>query len=397
MDTGTNFTYIDAATQIDNLGDDIIVRQLLRLLATRSNLTIDVRQVPDWAAEVMGIGDLESTTALATTVTAHRSGSFTLPMMRRGLKARLGLTTDRTFLILKPGHIGGRYGVRQTIGRLGLLGLTGVCRVLGIGVVRLGFSVDDLKEPLLSIERLQSRLQTQYAPRDGVSMAYAESVGVRATGRSTDLAFTLGVATDPAPRDGVILSFAASTDGHLQDSYADLLAGFLRQLVDEMQCSGTDVRYCAQVVRDARFGDRVLARTSSVPRIAFERTAAGAGAVFDTYQAADVVLTNRLHSFLFALSQGAPAIVVTDPAMHGKIVGIVEQMGLPELLVDINGLDPATLLLHMDRVRADRHRILARVAEYFGEQSDRLHDLVDGWLGEPVGSGEPVAADARAA
>ena len=319
-------------------------------------------------------------------------------MLRRGLEARLGLTTDRTFLILKPGHIGGRYGVRQTIGRLGLLGLTAVCRVLGILVVRLGFSVDDLKEPLLTVERIQSRLQTHYAPRDGVSMAYAGSVGVRATGRSTDLAFTLGVESAPGiPRSGVVLSFAASTDGHLQETYADQLAAFLRELVDEITASGTDVRYCAQVVRDAQFGNRVLAHDSRVPRIAFERSASSAATVFDTYRTADVVLTNRLHSFLFALSQGAPAIVVTDPAMHGKIVGIVAEMGLPELLVDINGLDTATLLQHIDRVRGDRQRILARVTEYFGEQADRLHHLVDGWLGEPVGPKESVAADARAA
>ncbi len=41
------------------------------------------------------------------------------------------------------------------------------------------------------------------------------------------------------------------------------------------------------------------------------------------------MLTNRLHSFLFALSQGALAVVVTDPATHGKIVGIVTRWVCP--------------------------------------------------------------------
>ena len=78
------YTYIDAATQIENLGDDIILRQLLRLLEQRSTVSVDVRKVPDWAAEVIEI-DPE---------TAHTSGSFTTKMLVQGLRRRLG-RTDR--------------------------------------------------------------------------------------------------------------------------------------------------------------------------------------------------------------------------------------------------------------------------------------------------------------
>jgi len=381
------YTYIDAATQIENLGDDIILRQLLRLLEQRSTVSVDVRKVPDWAAEVIEI-DPE---------TAHTSGSFTTKMLVQGLRRRLGRTSEQGYLVLKPGHIGGRYDLKQSLGRIGLVALTGVCRLLGIGIVRLGFSVDDLKSPLLQIERAQARLQTVYAPRDRVSEHYASTVGVRTTGRSTDLAYTLGVRDGASDRSGVVLSFAASTDGHLQQDYADRLAAFLTEYVAYLSRSGTSVSYCAQVVRDAQFGDRVLADYPEVPRVAFARSKQTAEAVLATYSRADVVLTNRLHSFLFALSQGAVAIVVTDPARHGKIVGIIEEMGLPELLVCIDGLLPQDLAHHIELVNRDRARIVSTVRAYFEAQTRRLESLLDDLLTSPAVTDSLMADDARAA
>lgn len=387
MARAAKYTYIDAATQIENLGDDIILRQLLRLLEQRSTVTVDVRNVPAWAAEVIEIDpDI-----------AHTSGSFTRKMLAAGLRRRLGRTSEQGYLVLKPGHIGGRYDVKQSLGRIGLVALTGLCRLLGVGIVRLCFSVDDLKSPLLQIERVQARLQTVYAPRDRVSERYARAVGVRTTGRSTDLAYTLGVRGGTTDRSGVVLSFAASTDGHPQEDYADRLAAFLKDYLAFLAPTGTAVRYCAQVVRDAQFGDRVLAGHPQVPRVAFERTKQTADAVFQTYSGAETVLTNRLHSFLFALSQGAVAIVVTDPARHGKIVGIIQEMGLPELLVSLDGLTPQVLADHVDAVNRDRARIIGTVRAFFDAQTRRLESLLDDLLAAPAVTDSMVATDARAA
>jgi polysaccharide pyruvyl transferase WcaK-like protein len=388
MTQGRIYTYIDAATQIENLGDDIILRQLLRMLESRSTLSVDTRNVPDWAAEVIEIDP----------ATVHLGGSFTREILWRGLKSRLGRTGDRAYLFLKPGHIGGRYPVKQTLGRLGLVGLTTLCKALGVGVVRIGFSVDDLKQPLLQVERLQARVQSVYAPRDDVSDRYAESVKVRTTGRSTDLAYTLRVRDNPAiPRNRVVLSFAASTDGHLQEAYADKLSALLKAFVVELEQSGRPVTYCAQVVKDRLFGDRVLGDDHAVERVSFQQSKSSADAIFDAYQAADIVLTNRLHSFLFSLASGALAVVVTDPATHGKIVGIVNEMGLPELLVDIEGFSPQGLLEHTDRLSRDRDRILQAVAHYFDQQTDRLDALMDGWLQAPMRQGQLTALGSRAA
>ncbi len=373
--------FIDAATQIENLGDDVILRQLLRLLEARSTVHVDVRKVPDWAVETIKVDPR----------TADRRRGFTLRALAIGLRGRLRLTSDTATIVLKPGHIGGRYEFSRTIARLGLLGLTALCKVLGVPVIRLGFSVDDLKSPLLEIERAQSWMQAIYAPRDVVSESYAQSAGLRTTGRSTDLAYTLGVVDDRSiARSGVTLSFAGSTDGHPQPSYASRLAPLLSSYVELLHESDTPVRWCAQVVRDSSYGDRVVGGDRRVGRVAFERSGASADRVFATYRASDLVLTNRLHSFLFALSQGALAVVVTDPDKHGKICGIVEEMGLPELLIPLGGLTAAGLQQRVQQLRQDRERILSVVKAYFDDQALRLDRLMDGWLGsEPQSDSYP--------
>jgi polysaccharide pyruvyl transferase WcaK-like protein len=363
--------FVDAATQIDNLGDDVILRQLLRRLAERAEVSVDVSRVPQWAREVIAVDPR----------TADARPGFSLRLLAAGLRHRVRPEAEpRVFLFLKPGHIGGRYGTRYSVGRAGLLALTLLCRAVGITVVRLGFSVNDCQGALLHLERLQSRAQHLYAPRDDVSVAYADQVGIRTNGRSADLAYTLGVVDNATvERRGVVLSFAGSTDGHPQPGYADRLAAFLGDYLATSPAGAHT--WCAQVVRDQIFGDRVLAGHPEVTRVAFERSAASAEEVFGRYGSAELVLTNRLHAFLFALSQGALAVVVTDPAAHGKIVGIVEEMGLPELLIPLDGLTPAGLSAHLAELTRRREQILATAATYFDRQAARLDGLLDAHVG----------------
>lgn len=379
----TPLIFIDAATQIENLGDDIILRQLLRFLERRGTVRVDVSRVPEWARQVIGVH----------ADTADDRPGFPRRLLAAGLARRLGRSKRPVYLFLKPGHIGGRYGFRYSLGRVGLLGLTLLGRLCGITTVRLGFSVNDCQGALLHLERLQSRAQQVYAPRDDVSVAYARRVGIRTTGRSADLAYTLGVGGLPADqRRGVVLSFAGSTDGHVQPAYAQQLSAFLQDYVAATLAreDHPELTWCAQVVRDAAFGDTVLAGNAEVARVSFDRDAVSAERIFRTYSSADLVLTNRLHSFLFSLSEGALAVVVTDPATHGKIVGIVTEMGLPELLVPLDGLTPAALEAHLAGLQARREEILDRVRAYFDTQTARIEAVLDEHVGD-----RPVAGATR--
>lgn len=371
-----NRVFIDAAAQLDNFGDDIIVRQLLRLMERRAELSVDVRKMPRWAIEVVDVDPGQ----------AQAKRGFAFRLLGRGLRSRFGRHSERVFLVLKPGHINGSYTLARVLARVGLLGLTALCRLVGVHVVRVGFSVDDLRPPMLQIERLQARLQTVYAPRDRISENYAASVGIKTTDRSTDLAYTLGVqGLSGEGRNGVVLCFAATTDGHPQPAYADTVYTLINEFIGQELAVGTPVTWCAQVTRDMAFRDRVLSDHPQVPTITFDRSLADGDRIFELYQGSEVVLTNRLHSFLLSLSQGSLAVVVSNPATHGKIVGLIQEMGLTDdLLLPIDGLTPDALRAHIDRLVVDRERVISAVADYFAQQTELMESLMDDWLGSPT-------------
>ena len=126
--------YVDCRTQFDNLGDDLILAELLNLARVRGTVVADDRATPAWVAQILGIRPEESTAA--------RGGGFTRRLLAQAVSDRRSRGDDQVVLLLKPGHIGGAYTGRVLLRRVGLLALSSGCRLVGVRVVRLGFSVD---------------------------------------------------------------------------------------------------------------------------------------------------------------------------------------------------------------------------------------------------------------
>ena len=64
--------------------------------------------------------------------------------------------------------------------------------------------------------------------------------------------------------------------------------------------------------------------------------------------------------------------------------GIIEEMGLPELLVPLDGLTPAALAAHTQSLELRRDEILQTVRTYFDAQAERVDNLLDVFVGAPV-------------
>jgi hypothetical protein len=56
-------------------------------------------------------------------------------------------------------------------------------------------------------------------------------------------------------------------------------------------------------------------------------------------------------------------------------------MGLPELLVPLDGLTPDALQASVAELESRREEILAKVRVYFDAQTARLDALLDEWVG----------------
>nr|WP_246314320.1 polysaccharide pyruvyl transferase family protein [Kineococcus aurantiacus] len=205
-----------------------------------------------------------------------------------------------------------------------------------------------------------------YAPRDSRSVEYARSRGLRVTGTSADLAWTVpATGLRPGPGNGdVVLSLRSSTSGYeRQDDYQRRLRALVTELQPLLREAGRRPVWVSQVVSDERFAAEVA--DGPAPRTVFDRTPAGARAVLAAYAAADVVLTNRLHTFLLALAQGTCAFVLTDPRTHAKLDGLLTDAGLADLLLDVRTVTARDVLQRVQELPERLGEIGDAVAKAF--------------------------------
>lgn len=78
------------------------------------------------------------------------------------------------------------------------------------------------------------------------------------------------------------------------------------------------------------------------------------------YGAADVVVTQHLHSFIFAAMMGTPALALSVDG-H-KIEGLVQGLGLPDwMVVDPAGVAPSAVIERVNRLRGTRAEVGAEL------------------------------------
>ncbi|MFD0481191.1 polysaccharide pyruvyl transferase family protein [Kineococcus sp. GCM10028916] len=349
-------SYVDAHTQFDNLGDDVILERLLALLAERGEVVVDTRGIGPELLELTGAGN------------HRRAGALPLRILADAARDRLRAegSRSRRVLVLKPGHIGGTPSARAIAERVVLLGVTLGCRALGARVVRTAFSVADLHPTMLLLERWQTRAMHVYAPRDSRSVRYARGKGLRVHATSADLAWTVPV-TPVRPRTSpgtVVFSLRCSTSGYeKQDDYERRLTALVGRLQPSLRSGGRTPVWVSQVVSDDAFAGQLADGPGE--RVVFDRTPAGSRRVLDAYAGAEVVLTNRLHTFLLALAQGTPALVLTDPSTHAKLDGLLSDAGLGDLLLDVRSVSADDVLARIDGLTAELPDVATAVAKAF--------------------------------
>lgn len=80
------------------------------------------------------------------------------------------------------------------------------------------------------------------------------------------------------------------------------------------------------------------------------------GQAVSLYRAADLIITNRLHVYLFGLCVGTSAIVTTDESSHKKLVNIIRDMDLSETLFNQYGKVSAEDIKQKFAVTAGKNR-----------------------------------------
>ena len=357
---------LSEATQHGNLGDVALNVVLLEALCARGPVITLKSQAP---LPRLYLRSLERSGV------ARLSGpAFVAEALRRRLRG------ETLVICLNPGGQRGRYLPALTV-RIAILALA---RLLGIRLVRLGVSLGPFSRWRRLQERCLAALLDVQAVRDTRSLAM---IGDRANGSARtipDLTLlckdVLAPPSDGRERRRIALSLRP---GHCADPARH--HAMLRR-VGEM---------VSRICRDCRLELVVVAQvTSDIPTL--QELATHYGAEFVVIDADDpcledrlavaygstaLIITNRLHAGLFAALNGAVPLFLVEPEHDTKIVAMIEDAGLVDLLVTEERL--AWLASRAETLLRDAGHHRTRLARYLAKASEELRVSFDHVLGPP--------------
>ncbi len=154
-----------------------------------------------------------------------------------------------------------------------------------------------------------------------------------------------------------------NADQAAYDAYLDRLERVIRLVVERM-CAEVLV-FTNEPMEDQDTVDDVMERVRDLPNVRTHNVNSVSSAI-RVAGMCDVHVGGRLHSVIFSLVQGIPAIALSS---HGKIVGLFADLEAADLVYDIESFDPDALVTNLERVRGERGERLLESVDRLGSRS----------------------------
>nr|WP_316656267.1 polysaccharide pyruvyl transferase family protein [uncultured Gellertiella sp.] len=312
--------FLSFKTQFENVGDALINRELLRLVAERAEVHLDLSRCPPEFAENMQLGE---------DYAIHPVGNANSVLAKAALSA---LSGREAFYFLSPGgYVGEVSVVRFGLGLVNSLVLL-LLMLAGVRICHVGVSYERLGVRQKILLKLRRRLLYRHIVRDRESAEYARSIGLHIDGIMPDLAFgALGILGEPVgPRPYVALSFRVDQSACLQAR----IVAFVQEL-DATLPKSVPVKLICQVERDAPFLRR-LEKMFSDREITYAEVFETIDTCFQNYDDVGFIVSNRLHALLMGTVRGAIPIALVRPELNAKIYGVFDAMDASDCIVQLS-------------------------------------------------------------
>jgi polysaccharide pyruvyl transferase WcaK-like protein len=348
--------FLGVRTQFENLGDALIVRELIAKLSMRMPTVLDVSSCTPGFLNALDLG-------------AHRQ----VRQVNRLGKLRLisQILKHRSkgaccYLLLVPGGRGGEISRLTYIKNCLSTGFLRLLSGLGVRVCHIGISYDRLGPRHSRIVRSRAAFLHAHYVRDHHSLHQLHQVGAKVHGLMPDLALALFTPDGPDGSSGDDIAFSFRIDKH--PGRAEEIVAFVQRVCNQY-ADGRGLRFVSQVRRDDSFMEQLAERIrlSTGRRVML---ALADGSIPDCqalYSGCGWIVSNRLHALLLAMSSGASPLAVVDPERDVKILGVLQSIGFES---HVATLDESPAL--PDKLTAEK---VSELAEN-GAQLERVFDAI---------------------
>ncbi len=320
-------------TEFGNTGDLAINRQLVRMLAERGRLEIDVSVAPKRVVDEV----LAGTDGLEVSASWAKHSIY----LQACVAAMAG---QKTWFFLTPGGFFCQKGDELVPGNLHRENyMLAACRAAGVRICAVGFSYEHLSPAFESYFRARAELCELHCPRDTVTADYLRRIGIRVHRIVPDLALAIPnmpPAASQGPGDGKIrvgLSFRSRGAADLARVFS-----FLKQSLHYRRTSVV-LQPIVAVDRDLD-GMLMLALLLREAGFEVESPANSVGSIdasMAAYRRCDVTMSDRLHGLLLAGLAGSRILACVPPSGAPKIRGVFSDLSLDGCVIEaIAGEEP---------------------------------------------------------
>jgi polysaccharide pyruvyl transferase WcaK-like protein len=350
----SNVIYFKPAVQVENIGDLLINQVEVDLLRKHGQVIVDDSSAPKWF--VNEISNQE------TDLTLSKTSSD--PLIRTLLNALLkqkfgGGAKKQYYLAIQPGH-SSRSTLKRAIDSFKLNLKFHVLRLLGLKLIRIGFSIGPFDTYNALAESFASHAYSYYAVRDKESLAIAKKYSFKNPQYFPDLAWAYSPEKRaPTSESYVVISFRANSFGSEHDEeYLRPIIARVKKLLTGSGVVPSKIIICYQVLYDREASVALfesLKNEFAVELIDHKLTLKEA---IDLYSNAEYTLSNRLHVLLLALKCSALAFPVVDKIDNRKITSLFTDNNLEDLILDIKE-EGKSNLTRMNNVLANKAAMLS--------------------------------------
>jgi len=309
-------------TQFENVGDALINRELIALVAEHAQVEVDIGRCPPAFARALNLPSIAG-------AKVHRTAlSLFTHMLAQRLQGR------QVYYFLSPGgYHGGEHASATTV--LKTTAIAALHRA-GIKVCLVGVSHENLDDGAVALLRRRVPYLHKHLVRDARTRAYCEALGIRVDGLIPDLAFGAASHIRPEPGRGRTLALSFRFD-RFPDAASLIEKAVL--VLDAGLPSDMAFRFVAQVARDVEplRGLSEKLRAKGTRTIEFADVWDNVDRCLAAYAGCYAVVSNRLHALLAGALQGAVPLAAIKSDADAKIVGLMED--LAQHVMDIGDTD----------------------------------------------------------
>ncbi len=305
----SNIFFVNVKTQFQNLGDALINRQLILLLASRGVVYVNISHCPAEFLKWLSIDGVQSVKKVNSLEFFIKKAMY------------LAERKNKVSYLFNPGGYVGEISKVSYIFGLTKLIFLNLLNALGMKFYMIGFSVEALGKRAKRLLKIKSNLCEVLAVRDTSSIQVLKEIGALNFELIPDLAFgldsldsQLSALPDKNVSRAICISFREIKD-----------KSRLIKSISKLHEVGYEISASSQVKMDKQFNSEIIEKVhGGHHKIDFD-SIADAVAYYSRFK---YVVSNRLHVLLLAMYAGSIPVPYLEGGKNEKIRSLFKTMGI---------------------------------------------------------------------